>query len=119
VYYSFAHPFYHISSRFPTTRHKLHGEKVAYGILAQLYLERKNESEIEEAIRIFERYNNAFTLDEIGLEREDTGKLERLAEDVKNEFPYVTWDKESIVNALLDADAAVRSYRRSKRGEAV
>ena len=42
-YYSFAHPFYHISARFPNTRHKLHGEKVAYGILTQLFLENKDE----------------------------------------------------------------------------
>ncbi len=119
VYYSFAHPFYHISSRFPSTRHKLHGEKVAYGILTQLYLEKKSESETEEAIRIFERYDNAFTLDEIGLDRENTAELEHLADDVKKEFPYVGWDKEEIVDALLDADEAVRTYRRSEQGKAV
>jgi glycerol dehydrogenase len=119
VYYSFAHPFYHISSRFPSTRHKLHGEKVAYGILAQLYLEKKSESEIDKAIRIFEHYNNAYTLDEIGFDRENTDELERLAEDVKREFPYVTWDKEEIVNALLDADEAVRTYRRRESKKAV
>lgn len=56
-YYSFAHPFYHISSRFRNTRHKLHGEKVAYGILTQLYLEKKSREENEITLLVGSRYN--------------------------------------------------------------
>ena len=103
-YYSFAHPFYHISARFPNTRHKLHGEKVAYGIIAQLFLEKKDREEIAETIRLFSKYNNAFTLRDIGLSRENTPELKALADDIKKEFPHVEWSSAEIVNALLGTD---------------
>ena len=103
-YYSFAHPFYHISARFPNTRHKLHGEKVAYGIISQLFLEKKDRKEIIDTIRLFRKYNNAFTLKDIGLSRENTTELKALADDIKKEFPHVEWSTSEIVNALLDAD---------------
>lgn len=111
-YYSFAHPFYHISTRFPTTRHKLHGEKVSYGILAQLFLEEKQEKEIIETIHTFEKYNNSFTLSDIGFNKNNIEELEKLAGDVRDSFEYVYWNKEAIVKALKEADVLVERVRR-------
>lgn len=113
-YYSFAHPFYHISARFPETRHKLHGEKVAYGILAQLFLEEKTRDEIEDVIKVFEKYDNVFTLKEIGFDRENKDQLHTLAADVKKSFAYVNWSEEEIVKALGETDTLVKEIR--KRG---
>ncbi len=113
-YYSFAHPFYHISARFPSTRHKLHGEKVAYGILAQLFLEEKTRDEIEDVINIFEKYNNVFTLKDIGLDRENTKQLHALAADIKASFDYVSWSEDAIVEALKEIDRLVTEL--GKRG---
>ena len=110
-YYSFAHPFYHISARFPDTRHKLHGEKVAYGIISQLVLEGKDKEEIIDTIHLFEKYKNAFTLSEIGFERNEEAQLYKLAEDVKREFPYVDWDVDTIVDALQKADELTQEAR--------
>ena len=106
-YYSFAHPFYHISARFPNTRHKLHGEKVAYGIVAQLFLENKDEKEIEDVIKNFDKYDNAFTLADIGLSRENRSELENLAAQIREAFDHVEWNIKSIVDALLQTDSLV------------
>lgn len=113
-YYSFAHPFYHISSRFPETRHKLHGEKVAYGIFVQLFLEKKAKEEIEDVINVFEKYNNVFTLNDIGLNRENREQLHTLAADIKDSFDYVGWSEDAIVEALEETDRLVTERR--KRG---
>ena len=111
-YYSFAHPFYHISSRFPNTRHRLHGEKVAYGILAQLFLEKKERAYIEAIIETFMKYNNAFTLEDIGLNRDDNKELEAIAADIKESFEYVEWSKEDIIEGLRAADLLVGKIRK-------
>lgn len=107
-YISFAHPFYHISARFPNTRHKLHGEKVAYGILAQLFLEKKELSEITDVVNTFDEYKNAFTLSDIGFDRENTDELKDLAYQAKTEFNNIIWNEDEIVNAILDADSLVK-----------
>lgn len=114
-YYSFAHPFYHISSRFPNTRHKLHGEKVAYGIISQLFLENKPEDEIIDVIKIFEKYDNDFTLSDIGLDKNNLDELKALAIDVKKSFDYIEWNENEIVTALIEADTLVSNTR--KRGK--
>lgn len=92
--YCFAHPFYHISARFPTTRHRMHGEKVAFGILTQLFLEGKTEDDIMTTIELFDRYENAFTLEDIGLSRDDRPTLEDLAGQIKRDFSHVTWSSD-------------------------
>ncbi|MBQ9588732.1 MAG: iron-containing alcohol dehydrogenase family protein [Butyrivibrio sp.] len=110
-YYSFAHPFYHISARFPNTRHKLHGEKVGYGILTQLLLEKKSENEIAETIRNFSKYDNAFTLSDIGLNKENKNELKNLASQIKETFEHVEWSIEEIVEALVVTDLWVAKVK--------
>jgi glycerol dehydrogenase len=110
-YYSFAHPFYHISARFPNTRHRLHGEKVAYGILAQLFLEKKSVEDIKNVIQTFDKYQNAYTLEEIGFNRDDISELNLLAVDIIETFPHVTANVDDIIQALLDTDTLVKQVR--------
>ncbi len=113
-HYSFAHPFYHISTRFPNTRHKLHGEKVAYGILSQLFLEKKSQDEIKKVIHMFEKYDNAFVLSDIGLDRGNKDELQSLAKEIKEEFPYVIWEEEEIIKAFTITDKLVSESKNAK-----
>lgn len=103
-YYGFAHPFYHDSTRLAHTRVKLHGEKVAFGIVAQLFLEKKPKKEIEETIRLFGKYKNAFVLEDFAIKDSVDADLDFLSEDILKEFDYVPYSKEDIKQALLDAD---------------
>lgn len=115
--YCFAHPFYHISARFPKTRHRMHGEKVAFGILTQLFLEKRDKEYIREVVRLFSKYENAFTLDEIGFDRNNEDELKRLAEDITASFSYVEWSPEDILDAIKKADSLVKEEH--ERGESL
>jgi len=109
--YSFAHPFYHCSTRIPSTRIKLHGEKVALGIVAQLFLEKKSKEEILDAVKLFDDYNCAFTLADMGIKEDVMAKLEFLRDDIPAAFPSALSGDSDVVKALLDTDKIVKEYR--------
>lgn len=111
LHYSFAHPFYHTSTRLSNTRHKLHGEKVAYGIVTQLVLENRSTQEIKDAIKLFDKYEAAFTLGDLGINEDVEHDIEFLGEDVLNAFPYVPYTKAQIKDALLDADKITKQVK--------
>lgn len=81
-YGGIAHPFYNSTTKIPETRNKLHGEKVAYGILTQLVLEGKAKDELIETFNLFKSFDAPITLKEIGIEDEIEGKVNLIAEDV-------------------------------------
>lgn len=129
AYSGFAHPFYHSSRRIATSRKSLHGELVAYGILAQLVLEKKSEAEIALTIQKFEKFDEAFTLEELGLESSGLSDNERkkkkeeglkiIAQRTIDEFGGFTklgfgFTVEEIYEGLVKADELVRKYRKIK-----
>lgn len=127
AYSGFAHPFYHSSRRIAASRKSLHGELVAYGILAQLVLEKKPEEEIAEVIRKFAQFDEAFTLEDLGLEdvtleaeelkaKKEEG-LKIIAQRTLDEFGGFTklgfgYTVEEIYEGLTKADELVRKYKR-------
>ncbi len=111
-HYSFAHPFYHTSTLFHHTNIKLHGEKVAFGILAQLVLENKSEEEILKTIEIFSKYGNDWTLDDFKISESD---LDFLKKEIPAIFDYVPYkNEEAIKAALKKADGLVKKFRGQK-----
>ncbi|SEF87347.1 glycerol dehydrogenase [Eubacterium ruminantium] len=62
----FAHPFYHSSRRIPSTRKTLHGELVAFGMVAQLIFE-KRDDELDGLTDILGKLDSLHTLEDIGL----------------------------------------------------
>jgi len=116
AYAGFAHPFYHASRRIPSTRHILHGELVAYGLITQLILEGKLEQEIIDIIQKFAQFDVAFTLEDIGLGEDSKNKLTIIAQRVLKEFPGYTvfgfgTTVDEIVEGLFKADEYVKKYR--------
>jgi glycerol dehydrogenase len=112
---SFAHPFYHCSTRIAGTRHRLHGEKVAFGIIAQLFLEKKEEVEIQEAVALFDKYHAALTLEDLGISDDVEEKLAFLGKDIPEAFPAVPYSPNEIVAALHSADEMIRKERKVTR----
>lgn len=117
-YGGFAHPFYYATTRLPHTRHKLHGEKVALGLLIQLTLENKPEAYIKEMIREFERYQLALTLEDIGIKEHREEDLHTISTNILKDFPgytqlgYGTAASE-IEAAILKTDNVIRQTRNS------
>jgi glycerol dehydrogenase len=100
----------------PETRPYLHGEKVAFGVLVQLMLERQPRSVLEEVLRFSTSVGLPVTLAEIGLGRITAETLERIAtrataagETIHNEPFEVT--PVLVADAVRAADAAGREWR--------
>jgi len=116
AYAGFAHPFYHASRRIPSTRHILHGELVAYGLITQLILEGKPEQEVFDIIKKFDQFDVAFTLEDIGLAEDTKNKLTAIATRILKEFPGYTafgfgTTVDQIVAGLYKADQYIRKYK--------
>ncbi|MXV44009.1 iron-containing alcohol dehydrogenase [Saccharibacter sp. 17.LH.SD] len=95
-----------------------HGEKVVFGLLTQLVLEKASRSEIDEVIRIIEAASLPMTLKELGVKEfveADWRKVAELAcdkDDTMGNMPFeVTPD--DVYNALIAANAMAERYRKA------
>ncbi len=102
------------------TRPYLHGEKVAFGVLVQLILERQPQSVIEEVLDFSTSIGLPVTLAEIGLSEMTPDMLDRVAvrstargESIHNE-PFEV-RPQMVVDAIRVADAMGSDWQRSVR----
>jgi glycerol dehydrogenase len=109
-HYGFAHPFYHISTRLPNTRIRLHGEKVAFGIVSQLFLEKRPVEEITRTIELFNKYGTAYTLSDIGIDKNAEDDINYLALEIPKVFPYVSYSYDEIKKALTATDELTKKF---------
>ncbi|MDP4178552.1 MAG: iron-containing alcohol dehydrogenase family protein [Bacillota bacterium] len=112
----FAHPFYNSVTLIPETRNRLHGEKVIFGLIVQLVLEKKSEEEIKDVLTFVKKFNLPFTLSQIGIIDNIKEKVEIIADDiVKNNSFYKTFGreftKEEIEKAIFKADEIGREQQ--------
>jgi glycerol dehydrogenase-like iron-containing ADH family enzyme len=119
-YGGFAHPFYYATTRLPHTRHRLHGDKVALGLIIQLVLEKKPESYIIETIREFARYGLALTLEDIGIKDNQIEDLHTISYHILKDFPGFTQlgygkTPEEIEAAIESADALIKKVLTEKQ----
>lgn len=108
-YGGLAHPFYSSSTKIPETRHKLHGEKVAFGILTQLVLEEKPREELIKTFNLFKKFNVPTTLKEIGIIYKIEEKVNFISEDVLKHSKFYKGvnyklTRDIIKNAIFKAD---------------
>lgn len=110
-----AHAIHNGLTTAPQTHAHLHGEKVAFGLLAQIVLENAPDALLSEVIEFSHRVRIPITLSQIGLE--DVGKevLQRVAEracqpdeTIHNEPFDVT--PTDVMDAILAADSVGRTY---------
>jgi glycerol dehydrogenase len=66
-YGGLAHPFYNSSTYVYETHKLLHGEKVIFGLLVQLILEKRSDKEINEFIKWIQLLGLPTTLEELGI----------------------------------------------------
>ncbi len=113
-----AHSVHNGLTAVPETRPWLHGEKVAFGVLVQLMLERQPQLVVEEVLAFSTSVGLPVTLAEIGLGGATPDVLDRIAvraaatgETIHNE-PFEV-SPEKVADAIRAADAAGREWRRS------
>lgn len=107
-YGGFAHTFYNAVTSIPGTRDRLHGEKVAFGLLAQFVLEGKTGAELAPTLSLFHKLEQPLTLAQIGLTEIDSATLDRLVSQMTGILPYVRFlsgvTASDLKAAILKAD---------------
>ncbi|MCB2294827.1 iron-containing alcohol dehydrogenase family protein [Clostridium algoriphilum] len=81
-YGGLAHQFYNNSTKVHETNSLLHGEKVIFGLLVQLELEKKSEDEISGYIEWMQALNLPTTLKELGIDSESIFKVSKIAKGI-------------------------------------
>ncbi|HJV33989.1 MAG TPA: iron-containing alcohol dehydrogenase, partial [Geomonas sp.] len=112
-----AHSIHNGLTILPAMGRRLHGEKVAFGLLAQLVLEGRSSRDIQEVQEFCLKVGLPVCLEDLGLAELDDGDLRRVAEAAvaEGETIHATWfpvTASMVVAAIRDADALGRSFKR-------
>jgi glycerol dehydrogenase len=115
-----AHSIHNGLTTLAATRNKLHGEKVAFGVLAQLVLEGHSSREIREVQDFCCSVGLPITLGELDLISPSAADLQTVAETAiaPGETIHASWfpvTAAMVEAAILAADALGMEYRRSHR----
>lgn len=112
-----AHAIRHGLTALEPTHSFHHGEKVAFGVLADLQLADASPRESGEVFSLCEEIGLPTILEDIGLKDIDRGELMRVAEEacapgeaIHHEAGKITSEK--VLNALIAADALGRARKR-------
>ena len=115
-----AHSIHNGLTTLAATRNRLHGEKVAFGLLAQLVLEGHSAGKIREVQEFCSSVGLPITLAELDLVNPSSDDLRTVAETAiaPGETIHATWfpvNAAMVEAAILAADALGIEYRRSHR----
>ncbi|MCL6722927.1 glycerol dehydrogenase [Klebsiella sp. T2.Ur] len=111
-----AHAVNNGMSLIPELHHVQHGEKVAFGLLVQLILEKAPIKEIEEVIRIIKTVNLPLTLEDMGLKTFNTSDWNNVAElacskdDTMSNMPMKIVPND-VYNAIIVANTMAHRYK--------
>jgi glycerol dehydrogenase len=118
-----AHAIHNGLTTAPGTHNYMHGEKVAFGLIAQLMLESQPQTVVEEVLTFSSSVGLPITFTDIGIGDPSQELLEIAAkratvpgETIHNELITVT--PELVVEAMRAADSAGTSFRRSMQRHA-
>jgi glycerol dehydrogenase len=105
-----AHSIHNGLTSLPETAELLHGEKVAFGVLASLHLTDATPDEIDEVYTFCEEVGLPTTFKDIGINEVNLDKLKKVAEkatepqeSIHKEAGNITAEK--VISALIAADA--------------
>ncbi|MDR2659285.1 MAG: iron-containing alcohol dehydrogenase [Spirochaetaceae bacterium] len=111
-----AHPLYNALSHYPALRKRLHGEKVAFGYIAQGVLGNEEEKDVLSRVLTLKRLNIPLTFEALGFGADGDleSQLAETAARVKSAEPdYGGLDRpytaEDLVKAMKQADKYARS----------
>lgn len=111
-----AHAIHNGMTAVPALHRAQHGEKVTFGLLAQLVLENAPKEELETVIRFIKAVGLPLTLKDLGVEEFVEAEWRKVAEDACAEddtmgnepFPVTPDD---VYNAIVAANAIAEKYR--------
>jgi histidinol-phosphate aminotransferase len=110
-----AHPFYNASTAVPAMRGKLHGERVAFGLVMQAVIEGREDYETARRIRVFKALKCPLTLSELGIEQNFDGAFALIADRMQKSTPRYPglehpWTQDELKQAILKTDELGRIF---------
>lgn len=111
-----AHAVNNGMSLIPELHRAQHGEKVVFGLLTQLVLERAPQHELDEVFRIIDCAGLPMTLQELGLTHFDESEWRKVAQlacdplDTMGNMP-MTVSEQDVYAAMVAANAMAERYR--------
>lgn len=120
AYRGFAHPYYFASTFIPESHNQLHGEKVAFGLLAQMFLLGRSPAEIHEFARLLVYYRITAVPADWGVKDEEAA-LKTISEKILELFPVLREngmlrDARDAEEALKEAEQYLKKIRSSVQG---
>lgn len=120
AFVGFAHPFYYATTRIPGARFLMHGERVAFGLLVQFILQKKEEKILNSYLDDLEHYKIMYTLDTWGFTENKKNVAEEISSILMKEWPVVVekgfaGSEEEITGAILEADDLLNARKTGKR----
>jgi glycerol dehydrogenase len=111
-----AHAIYSGFSLIEEMRHSLHGELVAFGVLAQLVLENREGDFIADLIRFYKRVGLPATLEQLGLREVNRRKIETVARKVCEKGSFIhnmpfPVDEQMVLGAILKANSLAKDVK--------
>jgi glycerol dehydrogenase len=118
-----AHSIHNGLTTLPATQKKLHGEKVAFGLLAQLVMEGHPSSDIQEVQAFCLSVGLPVCLEELNLPNPTPAEIRQVAETAvaEGETIHATWfpvTAEMVEAAIWTADALGSAYKKTKSANA-
>ncbi|MBM7704724.1 iron-containing alcohol dehydrogenase family protein [Metabacillus iocasae] len=109
-----AHSIHNGLTTVKQTHHLLHGEKVAYGILVQLFLE-YNREEIKRLLSFYRDIKLPYSLKTLGISRSDEETVHQIAkasvqpgEAIYAQFPSI--DANQVYKAMIDLETFIETH---------
>ncbi len=119
-----AHTLNNSLTHFEATRGTLHGEKVAFGLIVQLFLEGQDQLEIERIAGFLHELNLPVTLGQLGFSGDGTEEAGEIARNMHffneaavKQLPFAV-NRELLEKAILDANNLGQRLVRAKNASA-
>lgn len=116
AYRGFAHSYYFSTTRIPESRRRMHGEKVAFGLLVQFLLAGKDEAWLKDFTDTLLLYGMTDVPGDWGAPDEEN-MIRELSERIVREWPVVI-EKKQAENARQIAGAVREASRRLREARA-
>lgn len=115
-YGGIAHNIYHLSTVLHELHGALHGEQIAFALIASALLEGKPEQELYNLISLFYKFEQPLTFEELGLGDDAAERLDKVIPLIhKNAAGYRQhirdFTPEELKETLLEADELGRAYK--------
>ncbi|SKA01548.1 glycerol dehydrogenase [Pilibacter termitis] len=114
LYQGLGHPFYDASTFVKKSNQLLHGERVGFGLLVQKVLQKVTAKEWEETLKLFQLFDNVFTLEDLYLNEKDVRSISHFIWENRREQVLnlqLAQSAEEIEQGIFQTNEKIKEWR--------